>query len=155
MAASRDELMIAIDDLIRSFFGPPLRRRPVDLELTLGQLECLRLIGILDSPSMSELSTELQLSPSTVTGLVDALVQRGKVERVADPDDRRVVRARLTAKGRREWEQHRERRRRHLLDLLGELRDDDLCKLHEGLGALYAAALRRVAQKESEGEPDA
>ncbi|HOM82668.1 MAG TPA: MarR family transcriptional regulator [Armatimonadota bacterium] len=155
MAGSRGELMVAIDDLLRGIFGAPSRRRPVDLDLTLGQLECLRLIGILGTPSMSELSSRLQLSPSTVTGLVDALVHRGKVERLPDPDDRRVVRAQLTDLGRREWEQHRERRRRYLLALLDELHDDDLRKLHEGLTALHAAAMRHLAREEREKEPDA
>lgn len=148
MAVPREELMTAIDDFVRGIFGPHLRRRrrPVDLDLTIGQLECLRLIADLGSPSMSELSEELQLRPSTMTGLIDALVRRGKVERVEDPDDRRVVRVRLTAEGRRERDCHREHLRRQLLDLLGELPDEDLRKLHEALGALHGVAVRRLAE---------
>lgn len=147
MPASREQLMTAIDDLVRELFGPHLRRRqkPADLDLTLGQLECLRWISALGSPSMSELSQELQLRPSTMTGMIDALVQRGKVERVEDPTDRRVVRVRLTEQARRERESHHEHRRRRLLELLGDLRDEELCQLREALGALHAAAARRAA----------
>ena len=146
--ASRDELMIEIDDFARGVFGPHLRRRhkPVDLDLTLGQLECLRFIAEMGSPSMSELSSELHLRPSTMTGLIDGLVQRGKVERAEDLHDRRVVRVRLTAEGRRERQALCEHRRRRLMALLGDLSDEELNKLHEALAALHAAALRHSAQ---------
>ncbi len=146
---SREELMAGIDDLVRGIFGPHLRRRqrPADLELTIGQLECLRLIGCLGEPSMSELAAELQLRPSTVTGLIDSLVRRGKVERVEDAKDRRVVRVHLSEQGRQEREAHREHRRRQLMALLGDLPDEDLSKLHEALGVLHAAAERRRAEE--------
>lgn len=49
--------------------------------------------------SMRELADQLQLDPSNVTGLVDALERRGLVERQADPDDRRVKRLALTKQG--------------------------------------------------------
>ncbi len=49
--------------------------------------------------SMRELADRLQLDPSNVTGVVDALERRGLVERQADPDDRRVKRLALTEQG--------------------------------------------------------
>jgi len=154
MAQSREQLMAEIDDLAREAFGPHLRRRhkPADLDLTLGQLECLRLIATLGSPSMSELSAELHLRPSTMTGLIDGLVQRGKVERVEDPHDRRVVRVQLTAVGRRERKAHHEHRRRRLMALLGDLSDADLRKLHEALCAVHAAAERHTEESEEPSE---
>ncbi len=146
MASSREQLMSGIDDLVRGVFGPHLRRRHrlADLDLTMGQMECLRLISQLGSPSMSELAAHLDLRPSTITGLVDGLVQRGKVERCEDAADRRIVRARLTEQGRCERDQHHRCRRRELLGLLGDLADDDLRKLHEALSVLHAAAARRA-----------
>lgn len=154
--AARVQLMAGIDDLVRGIFGPSMRRRhkSADLALTIGQLECLRLIGELGAPSMSELAAELDLRPSTTTGLIDTLVQRGKVERVEDPKDRRIVRVQLSAQGRRERKAHLEHRRRHLLELLGDLSDDDLAKLHDALSVLHDAALRRraeAASREQEG----
>lgn len=154
--AAREQLMAGIDDLVRGIFGPSMRRRhkPADLALTIGQLECLRLIGEMGAPSMSELAAEMDLRPSTTTGLIDTLVHRGKVERIEDPKDRRIVRVQLSAQGRRERKAHLEHRRRHLLELLGDLSDDDLAKLHDALNVLHDAALRRragAASREQEG----
>ncbi len=153
MAQSREQLMMAIDDLVREVFGEYLRRRqkPPDLDLTLGQLHCLRTIGRMGSPSMSELSSGLQLQPSTVTGLVDALVQQGLVDRRSDPEDRRVVRVRLSAKGQRGRERHRRAMRQRLMELLGDLEDDDLRRIHEALSLLHTAARHRAAGRPGAG----
>jgi DNA-binding MarR family transcriptional regulator len=48
---------------------------------------------------MGELSKALDVALSTATRMVDELVNGGLAERVADPDDRRVVRVTLTKEG--------------------------------------------------------
>lgn len=58
----------------------------------------LRYHGDLSISGVAEL---LGLGLPNVTGLVDRLEERGLVERRRDPDDRRVVRVRLTDLGRR------------------------------------------------------
>ncbi|HEV2013244.1 MAG TPA: MarR family transcriptional regulator [Candidatus Dormibacteraeota bacterium] len=50
--------------------------------------------------TMGELAETLDVSPRTVTGLVDNLERDGLVKRVDDPDDRRSVYAELTDQGR-------------------------------------------------------
>ncbi len=49
---------------------------------------------------LGELADDLAMTPRNITGLVDHLERDGLVERVPDADDRRSVRARLTAAGR-------------------------------------------------------
>jgi DNA-binding MarR family transcriptional regulator len=49
---------------------------------------------------MGELSKALDVPLSTATRIVDGLVENGYAERVADPEDRRVVRVALTEQGR-------------------------------------------------------
>jgi len=49
--------------------------------------------------TMGELAEMLEVSPRTVTGLVDNLERHGLVRRVDDPDDRRSVYAELTDPG--------------------------------------------------------
>jgi DNA-binding MarR family transcriptional regulator len=49
--------------------------------------------------TMRELTEILAMPPSSVTGLVDALVERQTLERISDPDDRRIVRVKLTSTG--------------------------------------------------------
>lgn len=49
--------------------------------------------------TMGKIGEHLYLEVSTVTRVVDQLANAGYVERVPDPDDRRVVRAKLTHAG--------------------------------------------------------
>ena len=55
-------------------------------------------LGAGDVP-LSELIRDLRVSKQSAGQLVDALVVRGYLERVADPDDRRKLTVRLTARG--------------------------------------------------------
>lgn len=52
-----------------------------------------------DSLTMSKLSNALSVPMSTATRIVDWLVDRGYIQRLADPEDRRVVRVALTESG--------------------------------------------------------
>lgn len=66
----------------------------------MSQCHALEFLQEHGAPAMGELGGRLHLDDSTVTRLVDGLVARALAERVADPDDRRVRRVRLTAGGR-------------------------------------------------------
>lgn len=50
--------------------------------------------------TMGELSSALSMPLSTATGMVDWLVNDGYVQRLPDPEDRRIVRVALTDSGR-------------------------------------------------------
>ena len=50
---------------------------------------------------LSELSDYLRIAPRTATEVVDALQERGLVQRHADPDDRRATLVSLTDEGKR------------------------------------------------------
>ena len=156
MDIPREHLIAAIEDMVRTVFGRYLHRghRPADIDMTLGQIECLRLIERLGSPSMSQLVDRLQLSPSSVTGLIEALVGRGLVQRVPDERDRRVVRAELTESGHQEREKQREHVSGRLRTLLGDLPDRDIVRLHLALSLLHLAAMERSRQDEDEDEED-
>lgn len=84
------------------------------------------------SPSMGELSAELGLPLSSATRLVDWLVASGFVERVDDPNDRRAVRLRMTAKGRKVYQAFAEVNRQrigHLLEAFTSTEQTQLLKL--------------------------
>ena len=53
------------------------------------------------SLTMSELSDALSVPLSTATGMVDWMVDNGYVQRLSDPEDRRIVRVALTDEGRK------------------------------------------------------
>jgi DNA-binding MarR family transcriptional regulator len=69
--------------------------------LSPAQASALGTVNRLVSPTLGELAAAEQLQPPTVTRLVASLESRGLVTREADGIDRRVVRVRLTAEGRR------------------------------------------------------
>jgi len=69
-------------------------------ELTLTQVRVLRKLGR-ESMALGQLGAAMQLSPPSVTRLVDRLERRGLIERVRDGDDRRRVVATVTDAGRR------------------------------------------------------
>jgi DNA-binding MarR family transcriptional regulator len=73
----------------------------VPFGLTLGDYEVLVRLSEADEQRMRmcDLATVLQLSPSGLTRRLDGLVSTGLVERVASPDDRRVMFAALTGAG--------------------------------------------------------
>jgi DNA-binding transcriptional ArsR family regulator len=59
--------------------------------LTAAQVSVISLLGTNDSMTLGDLSRELELSHSTVSGIVDRLEAKGIVNRRPSPDDRRYV----------------------------------------------------------------
>ena len=88
-----------VHDVLRGL-RPPRPPGAPDLQLTLAQLHCMHTIEELGAPAMTDLARQLGLQPSTVTALIDALVEHGLVERLEDSEDRRMVRVQPTALGR-------------------------------------------------------
>ena len=75
----------------------PKRLHDHDLFYRIGMV----LTRSVEPPPMGELSKALDVPLSTATRIVEGLVETGYAERIADPDDRRVVRIALTEDGRR------------------------------------------------------
>jgi MarR family transcriptional regulator, lower aerobic nicotinate degradation pathway regulator len=96
-----DAELSLVDSLVQSSFlvQGVLRRVAQHHDLSVVQV---RLLGILRDrePGVLGLARHLELDKSSVTGLVDRAERRGLVERVADPDDGRAVRVKLTRTGR-------------------------------------------------------
>ena len=68
--------------------------------LTVSQSYCLRMLYFQGPRAMGELAAGLDVRLSTMTGVIDQLEEKGLVERVDHPDDRRSLHVRVTAKGR-------------------------------------------------------
>ncbi|SHI61109.1 MarR family winged helix-turn-helix transcriptional regulator [Streptomyces sp. 3214.6] len=70
------------------------------LGVTPAQARLLRTLAHCDAPPrMADLAERLEVVPRAVTTLVDALEASGKVRRVPDPTNRRVIRIELTEDG--------------------------------------------------------
>jgi len=65
------------------------------------QLWVIKTIFLNGKLSLGDLGKRMYLQPSTITGLIDVLEQKGYLGRVRDREDRRVVKVQLTPKGQR------------------------------------------------------
>ncbi len=79
--------------------------------------------------TLGELAATERVAPPTITKAVAALIDEGLVEKVADPDDRRVHRARLTPAGRRDLDAMRQRRNAWLASRLATLEPEAVDQL--------------------------
>ena len=84
---------------IARIFGMKEMEKVVDVDLNFHQLEVLRQIYLLKEPMMSQLGEACGIQLSTLTRIVDKLVQKNFVTRKFDPSDRRVIRVTLTPYG--------------------------------------------------------
>ena len=114
----------------------------LELNMSTPQLKALLLISEEAGIRMRELARRLGGSFSNATVLFDRLVERGLVERLADPQDRRVVLVRAADEGRQLIEQLVTSWRTLSSPLLETLAPEDLSKVREALRVLLEAAQR-------------
>jgi len=116
-------LQLAITRLSR------LLRQEVQAELTPSQISALSTIRRLGPMTLGELAEHERVAPPSVTRMVDRLTQEGWVERIADPDDRRVCRVVTTARAE---------------EMVGEARARKAAWVEDRMAELGAADRRRV-----------
>lgn len=109
-------------------------------ELTVGQVKTLIALWRGDGARMSHLSHRLGTTVSTATGIVDRLVERGLVERMADREDRRIVLVRLSEAGTAEVAKLFSVGRAQLAGLLEHVATEDLDCVARAMEILQAAA---------------
>ena len=69
------------------------------MKITLPQFVVLEILHREGQSRMTDLARSINVSTAAMTGIVDRLVRDGYVERASDPDDRRIIKIGLTAKG--------------------------------------------------------
>ena len=96
-----------------------------DCAITHTQIYVLNYLSKNDKCRMSDLGKHLGVTLGNVTGVVDRLLREGRVRRVSDPRDRRVVRVELTGKGKNLIENISKIKRESFGKFLGKLSNDD------------------------------
>jgi DNA-binding MarR family transcriptional regulator len=108
-----------------------------ELQVTVGQTKVLQVLNACDGEiSVKAVGERLQLSLPAASRSVDALVQRGWLERREDPDDRRMKRVRLSPEGQSIVERILEARRDHLTRYAATLSDAERKRLASTLSSL-------------------
>ncbi|MGV9253698.1 MarR family winged helix-turn-helix transcriptional regulator [Streptomyces sp. NPDC003697] len=116
-----------------------------ELGITPAQSRLLRVLAHFEEPPrMADLADSLEVVPRAVTTLVDALETSGRVRRVPDPANRRVIRIELTDDGRTDLHELRGARRAAAEEILAPLTDEQRKTLGGLLDTLVSTAPERA-----------
>lgn len=115
--------------------------------VTMAQLKVLMLLGAQPETRMSELAGDLHLTLSTVSGLVDKLVENGLATRRTDDVDRRQVLVSLTPQGGTFLDRFQELGKDTLRAMLIQLTAEEVEIVAKAMNVLMGAA-RRVSEGE-------
>ena len=141
---STGELLMAVARSMRGAFGEAL----ATYDVTPGQARALRAAMQTEQTEQTEepgpvrlsaLAQRLRIAPRSATEVVDALEERGLVERTADPADRRAVGVVPTAEGHRLAALLGDARRGASADYLAALDEPDRAELDRILRLLLRA----------------
>jgi DNA-binding MarR family transcriptional regulator len=91
---------------------------------------------------MNELSRRMMVTGGNVTGITDQLVAEGLVERIEVEGDRRACRVRLTAKGRKQFNDMASQHESWIVESFSGLSDKEIATLHKLLGKVKEHATR-------------
>jgi len=69
------------------------------MKITLPQLVVLGVLDKHGETRMSDLAGLMNVTTAAITGIADRMVRDGYLVRASDPEDRRIVKVKLTAKG--------------------------------------------------------
>ena len=92
---------------------------------------------------MNELSRRMMVTGGNVTGITDQLVTEGLVERIDVEGDRRAYRVRLTAKGRKTFNDMARQHEDWIVEAFSALSEKDMATLHKLLGKVKDHASTR------------
>jgi DNA-binding MarR family transcriptional regulator len=107
--------------------------------LTMTQLRVLFLLRLEDGLAAGALAEKLNVTPPTLTRIMDRLVRNQLVKRAPDEEDRRLVRHCLTARGEDMVEELQRMGRARLNEIFATLSEEKLACLVEALRDLAAA----------------
>jgi DNA-binding MarR family transcriptional regulator len=141
--ALEDALVAALETVLPHYHR--VMRRAIALvegeeRLLFSQLRCLQMLAHGEGPAYAaQLARALLITPPTMTRTLDALVERGLVERQPDPANRRQVALAITPEGRALVERYEGVITAHLHTLVAPLppdRQERLLLALQDLGAL-------------------
>jgi DNA-binding MarR family transcriptional regulator len=142
--ATSEQLIDTIIADFRSSMGAmkcAMSERLVRLGISMAQLNIMYILHRDGEMTMSHLADALNVSLSNASGLADRMEERGFIERTRVPEDRRVVRVRITPAGTRVIEEHDAGTDALLHDVLDRL-DPDQLSVIAGAVAKFRAGLQ-------------
>jgi DNA-binding MarR family transcriptional regulator len=124
--------------------------RLVRLGISMTQLHVMHLLERHGELAMSRLAETLDVSLSAATGLVDRVEERGFVERIRVPSDRRIVLVRMTTAGRQMLEDVEVLRVGIIQQVLDELDEAQLAGVASAMADLRIAVASTLTDPTSD-----
>ncbi len=124
------------------------------LDLSMPQVLTLETLRNRASYTMGEVAGSMSVGFSTMTKIVDRLVQRGLIERCSDPDDRRIVRILLTERGHELAKELWETRKKVMSSVLRLLGQEDQKAFFQIIKALHSV-ITKTAEENLDHHMDA
>lgn len=119
-----DKMSEVMPEITRGF----ARRQTDELckgKITLPQFLILEFLNQHGESKMTATAHFMRVTTAAMTGIVDRLVGYGYVTRVYDPEDRRVIRIKLTARGSGLVKRITEQRRNMIIKIFGSISEED------------------------------
>jgi DNA-binding MarR family transcriptional regulator len=95
-------------------------------------------------PTMGELSMELGIPLSSATRLVDGLVGANFIERIADKNDRRIVRVQMSKTGREIYQAVMEFNKQRIVHMLGKFTPEEQTQLLYLMNKLFDSLIEEA-----------
>lgn len=136
--------IMEVKDFYIEFFKKTLvmNGRGEGFDFTLSEIKALTAFRGDRDFTMGELSRNAQVTMPSMTEMIDKLEQKEMAERYRDDNDRRVVKVRLTAQGRRLRKEFMQKRLRDMREVFGKLSKKEQ---HELIASLKKA--REILEK--------
>jgi len=126
-------------------------RRGLGPDLSLARFDLLAQLSREDGQTLAQLSRRMLVTAGNLTGLVDRAERDGIVERRPDPNDRRLTRVSLTARGQKLAQKAIARHGELAEEILGPLPPKEREELRRLLGRLREALDLAVDPPKSNG----
>jgi DNA-binding MarR family transcriptional regulator len=140
-SATRADVAAELRESVAAFSAAQRRLRSRDSKaggISFAQWHLLRRLAESDELPAGKLATEADLTPASVTQMLDHLAELGFVERVRSATDRRVVLNRLTPSGRERFADKQAKIEERWREALSDISADELGQA--------AKVLRRMAE---------
>ena len=130
--------LLACTNLVENQVRSRLRQQ---FDITLPRFDLMaQLERVPNGMKMGELSKRMMVTGGNVTGITDQLVNEGLVKRADNPRDRRAYIVKLTARGRKEFQQMAKAHEMWIVELFGGINEAQRSQLYALLARLKSHA---------------
>lgn len=138
-----DQRLAQVNDYLVAVFNDILSIEESELQsgqfsdISVKEMHTIEAIGLHDTNTSSEVAEALSITVGTLTVAINNLVKKGYVERIRTDKDRRIVRLKLTNKGRLFYRAHAQFHKNMVKAALSDMNEEEQDVMSRGLKNLH------------------